>query len=265
MVELCGGWGNMKRIWSGIAAAILFFALAAPAWARNEEENWDRCLQQDIVGPLEPADVIEACRFVLRMTLIPPNVRNDAFNNIGVQYMHLGQFSEAISAFSEALRKLRDLPDMPTVRQLANNTRINRARAYVAAKRYDDALHDYDAAVASEPLPKYRAQRCLAHALYDDNFASALPDCQKAIEADRNVDYAYAGWFTVEYREGKFADVVADCELAQRTAYVPPEAEYVCALARIRLGNTAWRERLRGVDLSLLEHGERFRELGMVP
>ncbi|GAA0585977.1 hypothetical protein [Rhizomicrobium electricum] len=255
----------MKIIACGIAALALTAAVAMPASARTEEEIWDRCLQLQKVGPLEPEEIIEACRAVLRMDYIPPNVRNDAFNNMGVQYMHLNELDKAISMFSEALRKIKELPDLREVRQLGNYTRRNRAKAYIAAKRYDDALNDYDQMASLEPLPKYQGQRCLAHALYDDDYASALSDCQKAIDADKSAEDAYAGWLTIEYRQGKFADVKSDCDLVKEKAFIGITGAYVCRLAEVRLGSTKVDAEDLRQSLNIVEHGDRFRELGMVP
>jgi tetratricopeptide (TPR) repeat protein len=253
----------MKMIWRGITAAMLFFAIGAPGWARTEEETWDRCLRLDKVGPLEPDEIIEACRIVLKMDFIPPNVRNDAFNNIGAAYMRLGKTSEGIAAFSEALRKLREMPDVAEVRQLGNYTRRNRARAYFSVKQYGDALRDYDVMANNEA--KYHSLRCVAYALYADDFASALPSCQKAIEADKDAGDAYTGWFVVEYRQGKYADVKADCDLAKQKTFLSLEATYVCVLADIRLGNDSKKREALREGLGLMEHGERFNELGMLP
>lgn len=255
----------MRGICSGIAVMALALAVCVPALARTEEETWDRCLQLDKVGPLEPEEVIEACRAVLKMDGIYPNIRNDAFNNIGVSYMRIKKLDEAIAAFSEALRKLRELQDVPEVRQLANYTRHNRARAYTASKQYGNALRDYDAMASSMPVPKHLALRCLAHALYDEDFASALPDCQKAIDADKSASDAYTGWLVIEYRQGKYAEVKSDCALAKGATFLPLQAAYVCALADLRLGDTGKdRQTLRN-SLNLIEYGDRFRELGMVP
>lgn len=240
--------------------------MITPASARTEEETWDRCLQLDKTGPLEPEEIIEACRLVLRMNFIPPNVRNDAFNNMGVAYMRLHNVDKAISLFTEALYQIKELPNVREVWQLGNYTRRNRARAYIAAKRYSDALNDYDTMVSMEPQPKYLGLRCLAHALYDDNFASALPDCQKAIDTDKTTGDAYTGWLIVEYRQGKYADVKSDCDLIREKGTVTVEGAYVCRLAGIRLGNTQIDTKTMSFGLDFaMEHGDRFRELGMVP
>jgi tetratricopeptide (TPR) repeat protein len=200
------------------------------------------------------------------MDFIYPNVRNDAFNNIGVAYSRLNKIDEAIQSFSEALRFIRTLPDVREVRQLGNYTRRNRAKAYIAAKQYANALNDYDTMAAKEPFPKHQALRCLAHALYDDAYASALADCQKAIAADKNAGDAYTGWLVVEYRQGKYADVKSDCALAEDKGWLPPDSQYVCGLADLRLGNTKRGNNYTNLARDLgMEHSDRFRELGMVP
>ncbi|MGA7713329.1 MAG: hypothetical protein WCA81_15605 [Rhizomicrobium sp.] len=255
----------MRSISCALVAFALAMAVAVPALGRNEEENWDRCLQPDKVGPLEPDDVIEACRFVLRMDFIRPNVRNDAFNNIGVAEMRLHKTDEAIHAFDEALRKIKELPDVREVRQLGNYTRRNRAIAYVATKQYDKALDDVDKMAATEAIPEYLALRCLYHSLYDDNFASALPDCQKAVDQDpKKAGDAYAAFLIVEYRQGKYEDVKNDCKLVREKAELSPDAMYVCGLAERRLGNADLaRAMLPLADAMDNRVAERFKELGI--
>jgi tetratricopeptide (TPR) repeat protein len=256
----------MKTICRSIAAIALAIITTVPAPARTEEENWDRCLQLDKVGPLEPEEIVEACRIVLRMRLIPPNVRNDAFNNMGVAYTRLHELDMAISQYNDALRKIKELPDVSEVRQLGNYTRRNRANAYILAKRYSDALNDYDTMASLEPLPKYLGLRCLAHALYDDNYASALTDCQKAIGIDKTIGDAYAGWLIVEYRQGKYADVKSDCRLVEEKGEPSIDANYVCRLADLRLGIGKVNAAALTSELDqATDHAARFRELGMVP
>lgn len=247
-----------------VLAALLLAALAAPASAQNEEELWDRCLRQDKTGPMEPDEVIAACRAVLRMDYMPANVRNDAFNNIGVAYTRQGKTDDALRMFNEALRFVRTLPDSPAVRQLSNYTRRNRADTYVQTKQYDEALEDYDIMASREPIPKYLGLRCMAHALWDEKFASALTDCQKAIDADKSAGEAYAGWLIVEYRQGKYADVKADCKLSGTQIVFTPNAMAVCALAEMRVGDP-----VQGKNFLALAqaNGEqvtaRFKELGI--
>jgi tetratricopeptide (TPR) repeat protein len=240
----------------------------APASARTQEETWERCLQQDKVGPLEPEEIIEACRLVARMDYMPLNVINDAFNNIGVAYMRLNQVDKAISMFTEALRKMREMPDSREVRQLSNYTRRNRALAFVAVKQYGDALNDFDTMASAEPQPKYQGLRCRAHALYDDDFAVALPDCLKAIAATKYAEEAITGWVIIEYRQGKYADVKTHCAQIQseRKSGIEPDAQYVCGLADRRLGETERGDNyINAGRHEGMMFEERFRELGMVP
>jgi len=256
----------MKMMLRGFAAGMLLLTSTGPVAAQNDPVTWEHCLRPDITGPQDPELVIDACRLVLSSMAVPANVRNDAYNNIGVAYMEMHEYDKAVRAYSEALRFIRQMPDLPEVRQLDNYTRHNRARAYLAAKQYDNALDDYDIMVDREPLPKYQGMRCLAHALYDDNFASALADCQKAIDADKSASDAYTGWLLIEFRQGKYQDVKSDCELVQHKGSLTIEGAYVCRLADIRLGsNTQADVNALQHGLDVLEHGERLRELGMVP
>jgi tetratricopeptide (TPR) repeat protein len=262
--------GIMQSIYRRIARTALFLPLAFiwlhPARAANEEEIWDRCMQQDKVELQTPEVIIESCRTVLNSMAHYPNIRADAFNNIGVAYMRLKQDEDAIRYFTEALRAIRDQQSTPEFQQLANFSRRNRALAYQRLKKYDLALADYETIAGDEPTPVHFAWRCRARALWAADFASALPDCQKAIEADKRLADAYAGWMIVEYRQGKFADMVSDCKLITDSGIFLADTLYVCGMAEKTAGDAKRGEQMiREANETGLEDLDRFKELGIVP
>jgi tetratricopeptide (TPR) repeat protein len=257
----------MKMLCRGIALAVLLAVVGAqPAAADTQEEKWDRCLRQNRVGPQTPEETIAACRFVLTEAAYYDNIRADAFNNIGISYMEMGQYDDAIHSYGDALRAIRERQNLPEFVQLANYTRRNRAHAYQLTGRYDDAMADIDKMVSTEAIPKYIAMRCRAHALWDTDFNAALADCKKAMDADKHLADAYAGWLIVEYRQGKYADMIGDCKMVLDQAIFSTDVVYVCGLAEKRAGNAErGRMMVQDSEAAVPDVAATFKKLGILP
>lgn len=254
-----------------ISTLLLVLVWAVPAAAQNDEDNWNVCLGENQAGLAKPEETIKACRHVLSNNAYYPNIRTDAFNNIGAAYMKMKRYDEAISAFGEALRASKPYSTTHEFRQLMNYTRRNRAEAYIITKHYNDALDDFDAIASDEATPENLGRRCYAHALWDDKFASALKDCAAAITPQNQQPDAVSGFLIIQYRQGKYSEIAEDCKGLQPKISINLDARYICGLVERRIGDrtageqeVARIQQFGGAVPLISEHVvERFKELGI--
>jgi tetratricopeptide (TPR) repeat protein len=241
------------------SSALVAVLCVRPALAATQEENWNSCLQNKADTPDE---MIRTCRLVLSQMAMEPNVRADAYNNIGVAYEKLGDYDRAVNYFDQALRAIREYMSIPEFRQLANYTRRNRSLIYIKTEQYGLALKDIKAMVTNEPTAENFAWSCRARAQWDTDFSDVIDDCNHALEKTPDIFDAHFGRIMLEYRNGAFADAVAECaEITKKS-----DAAYLCSLAEQRKAGKPDRDR----DIAAGLVGGRdmvdgYKKLGIVP
>ena len=125
------------------------------------------------------------------------------------------------------------IPDFDKAAELINKGDVyfSRAACYLDLNQEDKALADFDLAIKTDPeAPAYRKARCIIMFNKKD-FASALPDCEKALAAapdDKNL-------------------LLAASQAAEQTGNRPKAAELYRKLLAVDPGNPVATEGLKRV------------------
>lgn len=229
--------------------------------------HWVRCLGY---GETDERGAILSCGRIIgeRITRIHTAT---AYYNRGRHYNELGETAEAERDLATALRMFTDAIGADPRNPYGY---INRATLFEYLKRYDDALADYEHAIAVDDeighpnyrrgaiffnlgdyaravaeydeasrkapeQPYYHAARCEARAATATDWDAAASACAEAIRIAESDAYVYFSRGFLKFRQGDFAGALADFSLSvERNAESAPGL-YGRGVAAIRLGRQA--------------------------
>jgi tetratricopeptide (TPR) repeat protein len=145
-------------------------------------------------------------------------------------YLALGEIGRAEADVNEALRRL---PESPVAPVPALTVLPKRAEIQAAEGKFAKAV-----AIIDELVSKFgdlRFARCELFARWGQELDRALEDCNEV--ARRNPSGGDARRAIVYYRQGRYAEAIADCTKHLGVDPRNPMALYVRGLARIRAGD----------------------------
>jgi tetratricopeptide (TPR) repeat protein len=145
------------------------------------------------------------------VTQRPRNAR--AWGNLGMCYVDAGLPGEAVPCFSQAIELKRDNSTAYSNRGSAF-IHNDRGIAFARMNRLDEAVQDYDTAIALNP--DYAEAYVNRGAAYADSnrFNEALQDYSRAVALQPDNARAYSNRAVVGLRTGRFNEALSDCDKA---------------------------------------------------
>ena len=129
-------------------------------------------------------------------------IHQDAFKHLtaGLTKHLNGDYPGAIDSLSESL----DLNPLSFTYHI-------RGLAYISISKYDDAIEDYDRAIAIDPdyVVAY-SNRSVAKS-HKGDYDGAIADCSNAVAIDPNYSAAYNNRGAAKLRKGDYDGAIADC------------------------------------------------------
>ena len=211
------------------------------------DEDWPAA-GEVALGAGQPALAI---RMLERATSLFPENRR-IWNNLGVAYSQSGRLSEGMVAFQRAATGVEPYPQAVG----------NYANALKDAGRQDDALLQYEIALAQSPSDSDMRSNALLAALYSDRvtpealfdahcqFESHLPDCGIEVAAQRPLfssSRLRIGYLSPDFRNHPvayfMADLVKHHDRDRFDIFLYSAAPFHDAWSdRLRSGNVMWRD-----------------------
>jgi tetratricopeptide (TPR) repeat protein len=181
----------LTRLLTALLAVVLVTSTVMPAFAvedasgrRARQQREAQSLPNEAQKALQQGDVDTAIKLYTKA------IDSGAFRG---QPEVLGQlYYERGLAYRQKNDCTNAIPDFDKAAELINKGELffSRAACYLEMKQEDKALADFDLAIKADPeAPAYRKARCIIM-FNKKNFASALPDCEKALAAapdDKNL------------------------------------------------------------------------------
>jgi tetratricopeptide (TPR) repeat protein len=123
------------------------------------------------------------------------------YSNRGIAYANLGNYKDAISDYTDAIRIDSDFSD----------AYYNRALMYTRLGHYEDAISDYTDAIRIDS--DYTDAYCNRGYIYDElgNYEDAISDYTDAIRIDSNYAIGYYNRALTYVNLGHYEDAIFDC------------------------------------------------------
>ncbi|WP_435197228.1 tetratricopeptide repeat protein [Natronomonas sp. EA1] len=174
---------------------------------------------------VDPADDAVLADLLADEQLVPDDVDASALIDVGLEYVAIEQYEQAIDAFTRAARYTDD-------ETLAAEAWVNRGVAFAQLEEYDEAIGAYFEALAIDPKGAFAAiaETNLAYALWESGDSSEpLEHAERAVELDPRLPEA---WYTLGflYNERALPEPAIEAldnalALGYRTAVVHGERE----------------------------------------
>ena len=222
----------LTRLLTALLAVVLVTSTVMPAFALEDASARRARIQREAQAlPNEAQKALQQGDVESAIKLYTKAIDSGAFRG---QPEMLGQlYYERGLAYRQKNDCTNAIPDFNKAAELINKGELffSRAACYLEMNQEDKALADFELAIKADPeAPAYRKARCIIMFNKKD-FASALPDCEKALAAapnDKNL-------------------LLATSQAAEQTGNRPRAAELYRKLLAVDPGNPVASEGLKRV------------------